>query len=104
MGGKNAVIVCDDAKFDLAVSAGILSAFKTTGQRCVSASRILVHESLLSRYVTEYANAAQRLKFGNPLDATCFAGPLINKAAVDKVNRYNAIAAKEALEVVASVG
>jgi len=104
MGGKNAVIVCEDARFDLAVSAGILSAFKTTGQRCVSAGRILVHESLLARYVREFSAAAQRLKFGNPLDASCFAGPLINKAAVDKVNRYNAIATREALEVVTSVG
>src|SRR5262245_24241440 len=54
MGGKNAVIVCDDARFDLAVTAGILSAFKTTGQRCVSASRILVHESLLNKYAEAF--------------------------------------------------
>src|SRR5919108_3242755 len=54
MGGKNAVIVCDDARFDLAVTAGILSAFKTTGQRCVSASRILVHESIMDKYADAF--------------------------------------------------
>ncbi|HXD87732.1 MAG TPA: aldehyde dehydrogenase family protein [Urbifossiella sp.] len=96
MGGKNAVIVCGDARFDLAVSAGILSAFKTTGQRCVSAGRILVHESLMDRYARAFAETAARLKFGNPLDATNFAGPLINQAAIEKVTGYNALAAKDA--------
>lgn len=104
MGGKNAVIVCEDARFDLAVNAGILSAFKTTGQRCVSASRILVHESLATKYAAEFAAAAKRLKFGDPLDASCFAGPLINRAAEDKVNKYNAIAVKEAEKVIAPGG
>jgi aldehyde dehydrogenase (NAD+) len=79
MGGKNAVIVCDDARFDLAVTAGIVSAFKTTGQRCVSASRILVHESLMDRYANAFADTAKRLKFGDPLDAKNFAGPVIHR-------------------------
>jgi aldehyde dehydrogenase (NAD+) len=89
MGGKNAVIVCEDARFDLAVTAGILSAFKTTGQRCVSASRILVHESLIERYSKEFCDKARRLKFGDPLDASNFAGPLIHEDAVKKVMEYN---------------
>ena len=92
MGGKNAVIVCEDARFDLAVKAGILSGFKTTGQRCVSAGRILVHESLLERYAKAFAETAKRLKFGDPLDPKNFAGPLINQAAVEKVTGYNALA------------
>src|SRR5947209_20113946 len=73
MGGKNAVIVCEDARFDLAVNAGILAAFKTTGQRCVSASRIIVHESLIERYAKAFTDTARRLRFGDPLDATAFA-------------------------------
>jgi aldehyde dehydrogenase (NAD+) len=96
MGGKNAVIVCEDARFDLAVSAGILSGFKTTGQRCVSAGRILVHESLMDRYAKAFAETARRLQFGDPLDPQNFAGPLINRAAVEKVNKYNAMAVKDA--------
>ncbi len=102
MGGKNAVIVCEDARFDLAVSAGILSAFKTTGQRCVSAGRILVHESLLDRYAKAFAETAGRLKFGDPLDPKNFAGPLINKAAREKVQGYNALVEKPLLQAHAS--
>src|SRR5438045_2983976 len=82
MGGKNAVIVCDDARFDLAVTAGILSAFKTTGQRCVSASRILVHEALMDRDAKAFVDAARRLRFGDPLDPHHFAGPVIAAESV----------------------
>jgi aldehyde dehydrogenase (NAD+) len=99
MGGKNAVIVCDDARFDLAVTAGFLSAFKTTGQRCVSASRILVQRPLFDRYVDAFVATAKRVRFGHPLVADSFAGPLVNPAAVEKVLRYNAIAAEEAEQV-----
>src|SRR5262245_30606428 len=96
MGGKNAVIVCEDARFDLAVTAGILSAFKTTGQRCVSASRILVHQSLFEKYADTFAKTAARVSFGDPLNVKNFAGPLIHDAAVEKVLGYNALAKKEA--------
>jgi aldehyde dehydrogenase (NAD+) len=101
MGGKNAVIVCDDARFDIAVNAGILSAFKTTGQRCVSASRIIVHESLLERYARAFTETARRLRFGDPLDATNFAGPLVNRKGVEKVLNYNALAKTEGVRVLA---
>jgi aldehyde dehydrogenase (NAD+) len=103
MGGKNAVIVCEDARFDLAVMAGIISAFKTTGQRCVSASRIIVHESLMDRYAAKDVETAKRLRFGDPLDPSNFAGPLINQDAVKKVTGYNELAAKEGVEVLASL-
>jgi aldehyde dehydrogenase (NAD+) len=104
MGGKNAVIVCDDARFDLAVTAGILSAFKTSGQRCVSASRILVHESLIDRYGKAFVEAAKKLRFGDPLDGRNFAGPLIHPEAVEKVLRYNALARKEGAAVLLDAG
>lgn len=99
MGGKNALIVCEDARFDLAVTAGILSAFKTTGQRCVSASRILVHESLIDRYAAEFVKTAKRLKFGDPLDASNFAGPLIHEEHRNKVMGYNRLAEEEGVQV-----
>src|SRR5581483_5803076 len=99
MGGKNAVIVCDDARFDLAVTAGIISAFKTTGQRCVSASRILVHEALIDRYARAFTETAKRLKFGDPLDPKNFAGPVIHRDAVQKVLGYNALARQEGAKV-----
>ena len=99
MGGKNAVIVCDDARFDLAVTAGILSAFKTTGQRCVSASRILVHESLIDQYAARFVEVAKRLKFGDPLDKGNFAGPLIHEEHRTKVSGYNRFAKQEGVTV-----
>lgn len=99
MGGKNAVIVCDDARFDLAVTAGILSGFKTTGQRCVSASRILVHESLIDKYAARFVEVAKRLRFGDPLDPANFAGPLIHEEHRKKVDSYNRLARQEGVQV-----
>lgn len=99
MGGKNAVIVCEDARFELGVMAGILSAFKTTGQRCVSASRILVHESLVNRYSTAFIELARKLKFGDPLDPSNFAGPVIHPQGMEKVQNYNQIARDEGVTV-----
>ncbi len=99
MGSKSAVIVCDDAGLDLACDAAILSAFKTTGQRCVSAGRILVHEKLFDRFAEGFCDRARRLKFSDPFDPAAFAGPLINAAAVEKVARYNQLAIDEGAEV-----
>ena len=87
MGGKNAVIVCDDARFDLAVTAGIVSAFKTTR----SALRLrqphprprIADGSLCPAF----ADTAKRLKFGDPLDPHNFAGPVIHRESVEKVLR-----------------
>jgi aldehyde dehydrogenase (NAD+) len=104
MGGKNAVIVCDDARFDLAVTAGILSAFKTTGQRCVSASRILVHESIMDKYADAFVATAKRLRFGDPLDEKSFAGPVIHKEHAQKILGYNRLAKEEGVKVLLDGG
>jgi aldehyde dehydrogenase (NAD+) len=104
MGGKNAVIVCDDARFDLAVTAGILSGFKTTGQRCVSASRILVHESLIDRYAEAFVATAKRLRFGDPLDPANFAGPVIHPEHAKKILGYNQLARDEGVDVLLDGG
>jgi aldehyde dehydrogenase (NAD+) len=104
MGGKNAVIVCDDARFDLAVTAGVLSAFKTTGQRCVSASRVIVHESLIDRYAKAFVDTAKRLRFGDPLDPHQFAGPVIHGESVQKVLGYNRLAKEEGVQVLLDGG
>jgi aldehyde dehydrogenase (NAD+) len=104
MGSKSAVIVCEDARLDLAVTCGIVSAFKTSGQRCVSAGRILVAEKLLDRYAEKFVATAKRLRVGNPLDAHNFTGPLINEAAVKKVTSYNDLARKEGARVLLEGG
>lgn len=104
MGSKSAVIVCADARVDLAVTAGIVSAFKTSGQRCVSAGRILVAESLIDQYAEKFVAMAKRLRIGDPLNAACFTGPVIHKGSVEKVLSYNGLAKKEGAKVLLDGG
>ncbi len=99
LGGKNALIVLADADLDLAVNAGVLSAFKTTGQRCVSAGRILIEEPVYEEYCKRFNELACRIKVGDPLLESTFMGPLVNEAGVEKVKRYNALAKEEGGEV-----
>ena len=103
-GSKSAVIVCQDASPDLACDAAILSAFKTTGQRCVSAGRVLVHEKLIDRFAEQFVARAKGLRFADPLDRGAFAGPLINQAAVDKVTYYNQLAEREGAQILLAGG
>jgi aldehyde dehydrogenase (NAD+) len=99
MGSKSAVIVCEDANLDLAVNAALLSAFKTTGQRCVSAGRTIVHRRLVDRFAEALVERAGRLNFADPFAAGAFAGPLINGRAVEKVRFYNDLARQEGAKV-----
>jgi aldehyde dehydrogenase (NAD+) len=104
MGSKSAVIVCADAKLDLAVNAALISAFKTSGQRCVSAGRVLVHESLEGDFAKKLVALAKRLRVGDPLDAGHFTGPVIHEAAREKVLRYNRLAREEGAEILLDGG
>ena len=90
MGSKSAVIVFEDGNHDLAVTASIASAFKLSGQRCVSASRIFVQRSNLVKFTQDFISKAASLNIGDPFeDAEVFYGPLINRDAVKKVTAYN---------------
>jgi aldehyde dehydrogenase (NAD+) len=104
MGSKSAVIVCEDARLDLAVTCGIISGFKTSGQRCVSAGRILVAEKIFDRYAERFVATARRIRVGDPLDARSFTGPVINQAAVQKVTSYNDLARQEGATVLLEGG
>lgn len=104
MGSKSAVIVCEDADLDLACDAAILSGFKTTGQRCVSAGRVLVHERVIDRFAAGFVDRAKRLRFADPFDCKAFAGPLVNQAAIEKVMSYNQLARKEGADVLLDAG
>jgi aldehyde dehydrogenase (NAD+) len=95
MGSKSAVIVCEDARLDLAATCALISAFKTSGQRCVSAGRILVHEKIFDRFADKLVELARRVRVGDPLDERHFTGPVINQTAREKVERYNALAREE---------
>ncbi|MEX2236334.1 MAG: aldehyde dehydrogenase family protein [Dehalococcoidia bacterium] len=95
MGGKNAMIVAESARMEIAVPAALVSVFKTTGQRCVSAERLLVHESRIDEFSDKFVAGAKRLRIGDPLSDQTFMGPLINRDQMEKTNFYNNLAREE---------
>ena len=91
MGGKNAVIVMDDANLDLASEAIVWSAFGTTGQRCTACSRVLVHEKVHDELARRVAERAKKLRVGDGLDPQTEMGPVVNASQVATVEKYVAI-------------
>jgi aldehyde dehydrogenase (NAD+) len=104
MGSKSAVIVCEDARLDLAVNCGLISSIKTSGQRCVSAGRILVAEKIFDQFAERFVDLAKKVRIGNPLDARNFTGPVINEAAVKKITGYNQLAKEEGAKILLDGG
>jgi aldehyde dehydrogenase (NAD+) len=100
MGGKNAMIVMDDADLDLAVDGVLWGAFGTTGQRCTATSRLIVHRKVHDRLVVRVAEAAQKMVLGDGREARTQVGPLIHEAAREKVERYVEIGLGEGAEMV----
>jgi aldehyde dehydrogenase (NAD+) len=101
MGGKNAMIVMDDANLDLALDGAIWGAFGTTGQRCTATSRILVQKGVYREFRDRLIERAKALRVGNGLDAGTELGPLINKAQLQKVMEYVEIGRNEGAKIVA---
>ncbi len=88
MGGKNAIIVLDDADVDLAVEGAVWSAFGTSGQRCTAASRMIVHENVSRSFADQLVARASALRLGNGLESGTDVGPVVNREALDKAQRY----------------
>ncbi|WP_217589757.1 aldehyde dehydrogenase family protein [Lentibacillus saliphilus] len=101
MGGKNAVIVMDDADLDLAADGIVWSAFGTSGQRCTAASRVIVHQSVKAELEEKLLNKMKELSIGNGLDETNKVGPIINKAGLDKIKSYIEIGKNEGAKLLA---
>jgi aldehyde dehydrogenase (NAD+) len=95
MGGKNAILVMEDADLGLAADAILWSAFGTTGQRCTAASRVLVHERVHDELAGALAQRARALKLGDGLDPATEVGPLVNATQAETVERYVAIGVGE---------
>jgi alpha-ketoglutaric semialdehyde dehydrogenase len=95
LGGKNAVVVLRDADLDLAVDGILWSAFGTTGQRCTACSRVIVDRPVADDLVARLERRAGALRLGDGLLETTDVGPLINAAAVEKVERYVGIGGRE---------
>src|SRR5437016_4534294 len=95
LGGKNAIILMDDADLDLAVDGIVWSAFGTAGQRCTAASRVIGHEHVYDALQAKLVAAAEGLRLGPGWEDETDVGPLINRAALDKVHSYTAIGESE---------
>jgi len=99
MGGKNAVVVTEHADLDVAVHAAVMSSFKTTGQRCVSSERLIVHTDVYDEFTSRFVDLAERVAVGDPLEEDTFMGPLIEADHVAKVTDYNDLARSEGVNV-----
>ncbi len=95
LGGKNAIIVMDDADLELAVDGIVWSAFGTSGQRCTAASRVIVHERVYDELQSRLVAAVERLRLGPGWEDDSDIGPLINRAALEKVHSYTEIGRDE---------
>ncbi|GAC1373765.1 MAG: aldehyde dehydrogenase family protein [Actinomycetota bacterium] len=95
LGGKNALIVMPDADLALAVKAAAWGAFATSGQRCTSTSRLLVHPQIKEAFAEALVQEVQAMKVGSGLDPEVDLAPLINPAQLARVQRYVAIGRQE---------
>ena len=95
LGGKNAIIVMDDADLDLAVDGIVWSAFGTSGQRCTATSRVIVHESRYGELEQRLVERAETLRLGPGWEDETDVGPVINGAALEKIHSYTQIGIDE---------
>ena len=99
MGGKNPMVVLDDADLDLAVEACLNGAFYSTGQRCTASSRLIVAGGIHDRFVASLTGRIAALRVGNALDRATEIGPVVDGRQLDKDLSYLDIAAKEGGQV-----
>jgi len=95
LGGKNPIIVMEDADLDLAVEGMLWGAFGTTGQRCTATSRVIAHRKIKEKLLSILVTRARMLRLGPGTAKTSDVGPLINKAAQEKTGRYVEIGKEE---------
>jgi acyl-CoA reductase-like NAD-dependent aldehyde dehydrogenase len=87
LGGKNPLLVLEDADLDLAVDAAVFGAFMTSGQICMSTDRIIIHQGLVDAFTPRYVERVEALAVGNPADPTTIVGPLINTRRTQRVSK-----------------
>ena len=101
LGGKNAQIVMDDARLDLALEGVLWGAFGTTGQRCTATSRLIVHEKVYDKFLSMLVDHTKKLRLGDGLKETTDVGPLVNQNQVETVEKYVGIGTEEGAKVLA---
>src|SRR5207245_6585340 len=100
LGGKNPMIVLDDANLDLAIEGGLWGGFGTTGQRCTATSRIIVQKGIYGEFVERYVERAKALRVGNGLGEAIEMGPAINQAQLKTDLSYVEIGKNEGAKLV----
>jgi succinate-semialdehyde dehydrogenase/glutarate-semialdehyde dehydrogenase len=100
LGGNAPFIVFDDADLDAAAAGALVSKYRNTGQTCVCANRILVQDGVYDAFAAKYKAAVEKLKVGNGMEAGATQGPLINAAAVAKVEEHIADAVKRGATII----
>jgi alpha-ketoglutaric semialdehyde dehydrogenase len=95
MGGKNVIMVMDDADVELAVDGCLWGGFGTSGQRCTAASRVVVHEKVYKAFLARFVARANALRVGDGLDARTQMGPSVSQGQLETVMKYVAIGRKE---------
>jgi 5-carboxymethyl-2-hydroxymuconic-semialdehyde dehydrogenase len=101
LGGKNPVIVFDDANLDRALDAAIFMIYSINGERCTSSSRLLIQDSIRSEFEAKLIERVNRIKVGHPLDPATEIGPLVTEEHFNKVTSYFNIARQEGATVAA---
>jgi len=95
LGGKNAILVMDDADLDLAVDGIVWSAFGTSGQRCTAASRVIVHRAVYDELQRRLVERAEAMRLGPGWEDDTDVGPVINAGALEKIHSYTGIGQDE---------
>ncbi|KAI0143865.1 dehydrogenase [Hypoxylon sp. NC0597] len=101
LGGKNALVIFDDADFDAAVRTALEGAFFNKGEACTATSRILVQRGIYGRFVEKLAAGVKQIKMGNGLDPKTHVGPQVSKAAQERLLDYITLGEKEGARIVA---
>ncbi len=104
LGGKNAVVVFDDADLERALDAVVFMIYSLNGQRCTSSSRVLIQASIYDKFLERIAERVRNLKVGDPFDPATEVGPLIHPRHLNKVCSYLDIAVQEDARIVAGGG
>ena len=95
LGGKNPIIVFDDADLERALDAAILMIYALNGERCTSSSRLLIHDAIADTFEARLAERARNIVVGHPLDPATEVGPLIHRAHFEKVRSYLDLGTRE---------
>ena len=88
MGGKNVIMIMDDAQLELAIEGCLWGGFGTTGQRCTAASRVVVHEKVYDEFLRQFTARASALRVGDGLDDRTQMGPSVSESQLETVMKY----------------